>query len=249
MALFDIVRIGKRANASPSDSAAGIGQAGEQTVVLRRCAQWRKVFSGTEVAYPADALRYPPVAAWIRRRGLSIEACSADGLSLTLSAGVRPARVVFRCAGAATGAISHAMSLGCGQFVVASQHDVATVGASAQRPQRVLVDVTTGPVDDLAAAILADGRLDLVGVHTTIDGAHCCGAIEHALEQMSYLRHHDGMITTRLHLAILERPAGSTLSSLAGAIRDAVAQGCARRRFPRPEPVLAPDLAVLTDRR
>jgi hypothetical protein len=38
------------------------------------------------------------------------------------------------------------------------------------------------------------------------------------------------------------------LSSLAGAIDDAVDAGCARCRFPRPEPVVAPDLAILTTR-
>jgi hypothetical protein len=65
---------------------------------------------------------------------------------------------------------------------------------------------------------------------------------------MSYLRHHDGMITTRLYLAVNERPAGGTLSSLAGAIDDAVDKGCGRWRFPRPEPVVAPDLAILTSR-
>ena len=251
MARFDIVRMGKRPNASPSRVAHVSGSAPaavEQAVVLRRCAEWRKVFSGAEVAYPADALTYPPAAAWIRRHGLSVEACSAEGLSLTVSAGIRPARVVFRCAGAANSTISDGIGLGFGQFIVASHHDVAMLGACAQRPQRVLVDVTTEPVDDLAAAILADGRLDLVGVHSTIDRADGCGAVERALAQMSYLRHHDGMITTRLYLAVDERPAGGTLSSLAGAIDDAVDEGCARWRFPRPEPVIAPDLAILTSR-
>jgi hypothetical protein len=62
------------------------------------------------------------------------------------------------------------------------------------------------------------------------------------------LRHHDGIITTRLYLAVVERPAGATLSSLAGAIDDALDEGCARWRFPRPEPVVAPDLAILTGR-
>ncbi len=53
--------------------------------------------------------------------------------------------MIFHCAGATGRTIHDAIGLGVGQFIVDSESDGhAMLGACADRPQPVLVDVTSG---------------------------------------------------------------------------------------------------------
>lgn len=219
----------------------------DETVALRRCALYRKAFRGAAISYPADVLRLESVATWIRRHGVGVDVATADELDHTLEAGIAPLRIVMHRCDDAADPIRLAVNAGVGRFVVNSIQQVAILASSAQRPQRVLIDVTSETAEELAAEVGSCGRLDPIGLHCQLGDADddaARGIVFSMVAQMSRIRREYGVILTRVSLVEGEssdwRCDRSDLCRVAEVLNDAVEDGCARHRYPQPVLVLSP---------
>ncbi|TQF73323.1 diaminopimelate decarboxylase [Rhodococcus spelaei] len=112
-----------------------------------------------------------------------------------------------------------------------------------------------GQADDAVRRVLGQPRLNLVGLHCHLgsqitDAAHFATAVHLMVGQMAQIRLDHGLILTELDLGgghgICYRPDDPQLdlSTLAGAIENALDEACARYRFPRPRITLEPGRAV-----
>jgi diaminopimelate decarboxylase len=119
----------------------------------------------TEIVFPAALLEIPGAAKWLRELGLCVDVRSYRQIDSALAAGINPVQMVLRSEYAVTRTIWHAVGLGVGRFVVASEGQVLALSACVRRPQPVLVDVTAGPPDELITAVFAQHRLQLTGLH------------------------------------------------------------------------------------
>jgi len=131
--------------------------------------------------------------------------------------------------------------------------DAATVrwrvaAARAGRPQRVLVDVTTGCACDVIGAVLERPRLNLIGLHARVAPEATATAyaaeVTRMIARMAGIRREHDVILTRVSLAgggLLSDngAAASDLRGFAEELEDALDDSCARHRFPRPAMILA----------
>ena len=200
----------------------------------------RRILPMAGCAIPAVALRDPMVAAWVRAHGLAVTACGGEELELVRAAGVRPLHVVLRCCPVSE-TIRRAAGLGVVRFVVSSDRHVDALTACPQPSKYVYLD-EAGP------AVAGERRLDIVGMHCDVadpdDPGQWGGAAERLLGRMAQMRSW-GAELTRISLAggpASAWLAGDTrgLGAIACAVDDALDDGCARWRLPRPAVVLAP---------
>jgi hypothetical protein len=210
--------------------------------LIRRCIQWRKAFRDVDVAYPATLLTIPLAAKWIRDCGGVVDTRSPQGIMFGLSAGIAPARMHFHCGEARGRAIHDAVGLGVGQFVLDSHTGVAMLAACAERPQRVLVDISPYAEDGVIASVLREDRLTLAGLYSEYDSPE--DAVLRLVEQSADIRHSRNVLLCRMALGI--RGSHESLESLAESIDDTLEDSCARFRFPRPALTVCPDWAALT---
>lgn len=200
----------------------------------------RRILPMAGCALPATSLRDPGVAAWVRTQGLAVTACGDDELDLIQASGVRPVHVVLRCC-PGTQTIRRAAALGVVRYVVSSDRHVDVLSGCAASAKHVYLD-EQGP------AVVGERRLDVVGMHCDVDGSR--GAQEwgtatgRLLSRMALMRE-CGLTLTRISLT--GGSAGTwlaggaqELSAIAAAIDEALDDGCARWRLPRPAVALAP---------
>jgi diaminopimelate decarboxylase len=224
----------------------------DESVVLHRCSLYRKTFPWAEISYPAAVLVLESVAKRVRRRGLAVDVCTTEELDYAMLAGVHPVRIIMHRDGPSAAPIRRAVNAGVGRFVIGSTQQVAVLASCTSGPQRVLIDVTTDPADELVAAVFSQRRLNLVGLHYQLGGpsvgiADYAQVVERMIAQMAQIRRRYGVILTRLSVAggdvLCNEVAGPR--RVAEAIEDALDDGCARWRFPRPLLGLSPGLAIL----
>ncbi len=175
----------------------------------------------------------------------------AEGLDIALSAGVDPVRIVMHRSDWTAGPVRRAVNAGVGRFVVSSSKQIALLDHCGQRPQRVLIDVSAGPADAAAADIAARERLNLIGLHCRLDDRDAGTDVVRAMiAQMSWVVRRHGVILARVSLADFETAdwgcESGDLRGIAEAINDAVEDGCARHRFPRPALALSPSAAAFS---
>ena len=198
------------------------------------------------MSYPAEVLCFDAVAAWIARHGVGVDVTTVDELDSALSAGVTPLRIVMH--GGSPSAVRRAADAEVDKFVVDSVEQVALLD-NAPRIQRVLIDVTDESVDDMAADVMSSNRLDLIGLHCRLDADDDTAAaiVRGMVGQMSRVRRKYGVILTRLSLGGLVATPGERrdLRRVVDMLDDAVEDGCARHRYPRPALVLTPALSAL----
>lgn len=216
---------------------------GDQTDVVARCNRWRKAFRDSDVAYPATVLAIPDTAKWVRERGCHVHARSPQGIAFAMSAGVSPTRVMFHCSNATGRTISDALRLGIGQFVVDSEMAAVKLGACAEGPQHVLVDMTRGQADGLVAAVLAEQQLTLTGLYCAANKRE--DAVLPMFAQVADVRRRFGILLSRIGVAV-DQSQPSSPELMAEAICDAIEEGCARFRLPRPALTMFPDWISLT---
>ena len=222
----------------------------DETVALRRCALYRKTFRGSAVSYPAELLRLGAVAAWVSRHGVGVDVTTVDELDYALAADVSPLRIVMHGELPVTNLC--ALDAGVGKFVVKSGKQVVTLAGAAQRIQRVLIDVTDQCAEEMAAEVVSTSRLDLIGLHCQlgdVDDETAADIVRGMISQMSRVRRKHGVILTRLSLGGLEAITGSgdrsDLRRAEELLDDAVEDGCAWHRYPRPALVLSPSRGAL----
>jgi hypothetical protein len=216
------------------------------TVALRRCATYRNALRAGAISYPAGILWMEQVSNWVKRHGVSVDVMTADELELAVAEGISPPRLVMHCADATARPIRLAVNAGVGRFVVHSGQQIALLASCAQRPQRLLVDVTAQPADVLAAAIMAGQRLDLIGLHCRLGdaGRDAAGdSVREMIAQMSWIRCKYDVILTRVSLAEFHAAEvgcdRSYLRVVSEDLDEAIDDACARYRHPRPALVVA----------
>ena len=232
-----------RSVATSDEVPACVSTGGVQFDVIAGCDRWRRAFQHCGVAYPATVLAIPLAAKWIREQGCEVDAHSPQGIAFSMSAGLYPARVMFHCRSATGRTVTAALGLGIGMCIVDSESAAVQLGACAERPQQVLVDVTGGDSDGLIAAVLAEDQLRLTGIYREADNPE--DAVMPVLEHMADVRSRRGLLLSRIGVAV---PGWHPRSpkSLAAAICGAVEDGCARFRLPRPAVTVFPDWLALT---
>ncbi len=200
----------------------------------------RRVLPKSACGLPAVLLADPLVSAWVRAHGVSVYVADAWELGLVRSAGVAPEQVLWRCGSSSVG-ISGALSCGVTRFV-----------ASTPRHLNVLAELTGGAAAvhlDLGC-LLADYRptgLDVVGIHCSVDSSEpllWADAAAQLLGRVAALRR-DGAEVTRISLdggpaTAWLRADKQLLTAIASAVDDAIDDGCARWRLPRPVLTLGP---------
>ncbi|WP_026303184.1 diaminopimelate decarboxylase family protein [Jongsikchunia kroppenstedtii] len=146
-----------------------------------RARAYRSVFSGAEIAYAAKALLTKAVADWVIAEGLSLSVSSSGEIALALAAGVDPGRMILHGNGKSCDDLRYAVAARVGHIVVDSHTEITLLSAQLSARQRVLLRVgaddnaagfAIGSDRSLEAArrIVADPHLELVGLHTEIDG-------------------------------------------------------------------------------
>lgn len=244
MTISETIRLVRvRTVSTPYDRSAHVSADDGQSDVVARCTRWRKAFREATVAYPATVLAIPRAAKWIRERGCKVDARSPQGIAFAMSAGVTPARVMLHCANATGRTMHDAMRVGIGEFIIDSECSAVMLAACAERPQRVLVDVTGGQADERIAAVLTEEQLTLTGFHSEADDLE--DAVLRMMEHMSDVRHRRGLRLSRIGVALRGAPSTSP-ESQAESIGDAIDEGCARFRLPRPALTVFPDWIALT---
>lgn len=188
---------------------------------------------------PAVVLSDPSVAAWVRAHGVTVYTSDDDELAMTCRCGVSPGQVVLRCGGADE-SIRGAVALGVNRFVVSSDQHVDVLMACAQHGTFVHVD-GEGP------AVAGEGYVDVIGLHCNVEASRPSDwgvAAETLLGRMALLRC-GGSALTRISLtggsaAIWIEGDKPELRAIAAAVDDAIDEGCARWRLPRPSVTFAP---------
>jgi hypothetical protein len=216
------------------------------TVALRRCATYRKALRAGAISYPAGILWMAPVSNWVKRHGVSVDVTTADELELAVAEGISPPRLIMHCADATARPIRLAVNAGVGRFVVQSGQQIALLASCAQRPQRLLVDVTARTADALTAQIMARQRLDLIGLHCRLGdaGREATGDIvQEMIAQMSWIRCKHDVILTRVSIAEFHAAEVGCdrgyLRVVSEDLDEAIDDACARYRYPRPALVVA----------
>lgn len=242
---------------------------------LRRYEIYRKSFPMTEIALPAYALRNMSVCRWVRDQRLAIEVRTGEELAVAIAAGIHPGRMTVHADGMTDPELRATANLAPGRVVVSSMSQIVLLGSTVEhRTQAVVVCVTdinapslglaradrpgfrfdSDELDRAVGAVLGDKRLNLVGLHCDVgaqdhDFVSYPAAIGHMVTEMTQIRRHHGVITTRLGLGGARAvPAGDwtvELPELASQIDDSLVDACATMRYPRPLVVLSPGLAIV----
>lgn len=222
--------------ALPARSApVAVGVAGaDEALLVRRCAQYRQALRVGAMSMPADALKAPSVAAWVRRRGVSVHTGSAGDLAIALNAGIAPPRITLHC-NDEKAYTRFGVHVGVGRLVIGSQDHLDALTECARPTQQVLVDLSAAADPHLGVRVVSCRRLELVGVHQRLDprtiAENTVGAM---IAGIACLRGRYGHIVTRLSFAGIA-PLRAVAEDLEATVEDA----CARFRYPRPALVIA----------
>lgn len=167
--------------------------------------------------YAAHALLTREVARWVADEGVGLAVRTPAELTAGLAGGVDPGRIVAH--GCARTTTDLRATAGVGRMVVGCGTEIALLASQLQRPQQVLIESA-----DLAGRVGHQPMLRLAGLR--------CGAdqIKQALSDMADTRDRHGVTLSEIHIGEM----GAELTDFDGAIDDALDEGCAAQRFPRP---------------
>jgi len=218
-----------------------------RTQATPRYAVCHRALRGTPLQVPAELLTTASVAEWVRRRGLGVDVSSAEELRLALAAGLPAQRVAAQCADA--DAVEAAVQAGVGRFVIGNWAEVFLLGGSRDVVPRVLLDVTDGPGDRMAAALVSAARVDVVGLRSRVDAddAEAGEAARRMVEQMARLRRSHGVLLTRVCLSGYGYGGGDPEDLRRGVhrLQLSLEDACAELRYPRPALSLSLHAAAL----
>lgn len=219
----------------------------DETVLLRRCAMYRKAFRDSVLSFPAGVLRSGAVTEWIRRHGVGVEACSLNEVDRALSRGVSPKQIVLHCGSGVDGAsVAGAVGAGVVRFRISAVEQLVALPAAASPAVQVVVDCAASGWEDLAAAVIARPGVELIGLHRHIarpDGVDGADAIIAMIAGLARLSRKHGLILGLLSLSgVAFGTAGdfAALRTAAEVLYEVVGDGCALCRYPRPVLALSP---------
>ncbi|MFG2640591.1 diaminopimelate decarboxylase [Streptomyces sp. NPDC048370] len=167
----------------------------DEQEVRDRCRAYRTAFPEADVLYAAKAFLCRGLIHWVREEGLGLDVCSAGELTLAVTSGFPPERIVLHGNAKSPEDLAAAVRLGVGRVVLDSPSEIARLAALVPPGdrQKVLVRVVpgvaagghasirTGTEDQKFGLSIADGsaqhaiarvlgqpRLELVGLHCHI---------------------------------------------------------------------------------
>lgn len=194
----------------------------------------------------ADSPRMVPIVAgtslpttvmrWIDDEGLGMALRGATELAVAHAARVCSARLVLHACGLHHDELTACAQAGPGRIVVDSPLDVAYLGGIAQRGQRIVIRaIGAGPDPATVDRVLLNPDLHLVGLHSGATNVEL--GIRGLVASMAKIRRGHGTILTEVSLTVASgtlEPSGSVQE----AIEEALDEGCAAFRFPRPRVVV-----------
>lgn len=202
----------------------------------------RRIVKTVGCGLPATTLTDPAVAACVCAHGLTVTVCGEQELMLAQTTGVRPRQVVLRCGGDPD-MIRRAAGLGVARFVVSADRHVDVL-ADGPPPDRHIY------LDELSPVIVGGRRVEVVGMHCEVGTSPLPGqwgaAVDRLLGRLALMRER-GPVLGRISLS--GGSAGTWLGGhtrqlrrMAAEVEDALDDGCARWRLPRPAMVLTPSI-------
>lgn len=221
----------------------------DEAVVLRRCALYRRSFRGIAVSLPAEVLWMEAVTNWVREHGVTVDVGSTEELWLARSTGILLARTVMHCGDIGTPTVHCAVNLGAARFVVDSTDQVERLSSGMGRTRQVIVDADSPEVGHLVGAVAEQGRLNLIGFHSRVDGydgAAIANGVRSMIALMAQISWEHRTVLTRISLAGVDGGDDPRdLRRLAAEIDEAVEDGCIRFGHPRPAVTLSPSRTAL----
>ncbi|WP_092808736.1 diaminopimelate decarboxylase [Rhodococcus globerulus] len=202
----------------------------DEADVRHRCRMYREIFPDAEIVYAGKALMIRAMAKWVSDEGLGVDVCSAGELTIALTAGVDPARIILHGNAKSVAELRVAVNAGVGRIVLDSHSEALRLASVCTRPQKVLIRVTPGidihghkavatgivdqkfglpafseELDRAVAAVSAAPHLQLIGLHCHLgsqitDPEHFRSAINTMIAQMNDIRRSHGIILTELDL-------------------------------------------------
>jgi diaminopimelate decarboxylase len=168
----------------------------DEVDLRQRCRDFVTGFRGVDVYYAGKAFLCKAVVRILAEEGLGLDVCTGGELAVALAAGMDPARIGFHGNNKSTGELRRALAAGVGRIILDSFDEIGRLTQLARarggRPQ-VMIRVTVGVeahtheyiatghedqkfgfslADGSARAaverVLADGVLDLIGLHSHI---------------------------------------------------------------------------------
>jgi diaminopimelate decarboxylase len=200
----------------------------------------RRTLLFARMGVPASVLRDPLAAASIRAQRADVHTRGDGDLELACSSGIEPAHIVLRC-GPQTETTKRAVALGIRQFIVTTPGQIDTLARCA-RPTNLVY------LDEHAPGVFGETRLQIVGLHADVDVSGGDAAWGRAAERL--LCRIESMKRCGLALGRISLTGGTVapwrdaetaaLVATATAIDNAVEEGCARWRLPRPVVAVGP---------
>jgi hypothetical protein len=200
----------------------------------------RSVLDGAGCGVAAAALSDRSLAEWARAHGVTVIAHDADELDLLQYNAIRPTQVVFRC-GRDAESLRRAASLGVLRFIVTSERHISRLTECAQRTRYVYLD-------DHSPLVFGSRSLRVIGLHGDVDHAGGSVAWATAAERLlcrTALLKTCGSPVHRIMLSggsigLWLDDRAPQLTSIVASVDDALRDGCARWRLPRPAVTLMP---------
>ncbi|MFC5801860.1 diaminopimelate decarboxylase [Streptomyces formicae] len=167
----------------------------DEEEVRERCRAYRTAFPEADVVYAAKAFLSRAVVHWVMEEGLGLDVCSAGELSLAVTTGFPPEKIVMHGNAKSPEDLHAAVRLGVGRIVVDSTSEIARLAAAvpAGTRQQVMVrvvpgiaagghakvrtgtddqkfglSITDGSAQHAVARVLGRPGLELVGLHCHI---------------------------------------------------------------------------------
>jgi diaminopimelate decarboxylase len=249
-----------------------------------RCRDFRSAFAGADVFYAAKAFCSKAILRTVAAEGLHVDVCTGGELTVALAAGLPPERVKFHGNNKSDAELRRALDARVGWIVVDSFDEIdrlaalararavrprvmlrVTVGveahthefiATAHEDQKFGFSLASGAAFAAASRILADGQLDLVGLHSHIgsqifDTSGFEVSARRVLSLQDAVRTSLGVVLPELDLgggfgiAYTPHDDPAPPGELAGRLFKIVEQECAARRLPVPHLCVEPGRALI----
>ncbi|MGW2014210.1 diaminopimelate decarboxylase [Streptomyces sp. NPDC001927] len=167
----------------------------DEDEVRERCRTYRTAFPEADVVYAAKAFLCRAMAHWVQEEGLGLDVCSAGELTLAVTTGFPPEKIVLHGNAKSPEDLDTAVRLGVGRIVVDSPSEIARLAAivpqgsrqqvmlrvvpgiaagghakvrTGTEDQKFGLSVTDGSAQHAVARVLDQPRLELVGLHCHI---------------------------------------------------------------------------------
>ena len=201
----------------------------DQAEFRYRLRRHRVTLPERRTVYAGQTLLTREVARWVADEGVGLAVRTPAELAAGMAGGVDPVRIVAH--GCARTTTDLRATAGVGRMLIGCGTELALLASQLHRPQQVLIESA-----ELAGRVLHQPMLRLAGLRC------CADQIKQALSEMADIRDRHGVTLSEVHLGEV----GTDLTDLDEAIDDALDEGCAAERFPRPVVVVESGPAIAT---